>query len=148
MPFLYTEIEINAPRAAVWKTLIHKENWLKWNTFLYDRNSALPFKQGQTLRLSLKRTREETETEFEPRILLLQPNVCLRWRYTAPGFQSEHTFELQEVGHHRTKYIHQETITGAMTLLFMPFLRRDEQQGMRRMARELKHYVEGKNRKF
>lgn len=142
MPSLYTEIEINAPKIAVWRALIGKQDWLRWNTFLYDRNAALPFKQGQTVHLSLKRSREEAETEFEPRIVVLQPSVCLRWIYTAPGFRSEHTFELQEIGRDRTKYIHQETISGPATVLFLPFLRRDEQQGLRRMARELKNYVE------
>lgn len=142
MPSLYAEIEINAPRSAVWQVLVRKQDWLKWNTFLYDRNAALSFKQGQTVHLSLRRLREETETEFEPRIMLFQPPVCLRWVYTAPGFRSEHTFELQEIGRDRTKYIHQETISGPATLLFLPFLRRDEQQGIRRMARELKNYVE------
>lgn len=142
MPSLYAEIEINASRSAVWQALVRKQDWLKWNTFLYDRNAALSFKQGQTVHLSLRRLREETETEFEPRIMLVQPPVCLRWVYTAPGFRSEHTFELQEIGRDRTKYIHQETISGPATFLFLPFLRRDEQQGIRRMARELKSYVE------
>lgn len=142
MPSLYAEIEINAPKSAVWQTLVRKENWLKWNTFLYDRDPTLPFKQGQTVQLSLRRLREETETEFEPRIILLQPEVCLRWVYSAPGFRSEHVFELQEIGRNRTKYLHQETISGMMTFLFLPFLRKDEQQGLQRMARELKQYVE------
>lgn len=142
MPSLYAEIEINAPKSTVWRALTYKENWLKWNTFLYDLNPALPFKQGQTVHLSLKRSREETETEFEPRILLFQPPVCLRWVYTAPGLRSVHTFELQDIGYDRTKYIHQETVSGPAMVLFMPFLRHDEQQGLRRMARELKNYVE------
>jgi hypothetical protein len=142
MPSLYAEIEISAPKSVVWQVLIRKQDWLKWNTFLYDRNPDLPFKQGQRVHLSLRRLREETETEFEPRILLVQPSVCLRWVYTAPGFRSEHIFELQEIGRDRTKYIHQETISGATMVLFLPFLRRDEQQGLRRMARELKNYIE------
>lgn len=142
MPILYTEIEIDAPKPIVWQALIHKEKWLKWNTFLYDRNADLPFKQGQIVQLSLKRSREETETEFEPRVVLLQPTVCLRWICTGPGFRSEHLFELQESGPNRTKYIHQEMISGWMTALFLSFLRQDEQQGLQRMARELKQYVE------
>lgn len=142
MPCLYAAIEINAPKSVVWQALVRKENWLQWNTFLYDRNPTLPFQRGRTVHLSLKRMKEETETEFEPRILLLQPPVCLRWVYTAPGFRSEHTFELQDIGHDRTKYIHQEAVSGPARVLLMPFLRRDEQQGLRRMARELKNYVE------
>lgn len=143
MPSLYTEIVINAPRSAVWKALFYKESWLKWNTFLYDRNPFLPFEQGRVVHLSLRRLREEAETEFEPRITLLQPGVCLRWIYSAPGFRSEHVFELQEVDRDRTKYTHRENLSGVFTRFFLPFLRKDEQQGMRRMARELKHYIEG-----
>jgi len=142
MPSLYTQIEINAPKAAVWRSLIHKETWLYWNTFLYDRNPSQPFIQGQTVQLSLRRLREETETEFQPQVTLLIPKVCLRWVAIAPGFRSEHIFELQEIDRDRTKYIHQEHFSGAMTLLFLPFLRQDEQQGLKRMARNLKYYVE------
>jgi hypothetical protein len=143
MPSLYTEIEINAPQSVVWQVLLQKEKWLNWNTFLYDRNPALPFKQGQTVQLSLRRLREETETEFDPRVTLLQPDVCLRWVSIAPGFRSEHSFELQQVGRNRIKYIHRESLSGVVTHVFLPFLRRDEQQGLRRMAWELKQYIEG-----
>ncbi len=142
MPSLYTEIEISAPKPIVWRTLLDKANWLRWNTFLYDRNPQLAFVQGRTVQLSLKRLREEAETEFDPKILLLQPETCLRWGYRAPGFQSEHLFELQEVGRNRTQYLHRETLTGILSPFFLSFLRQDEQQGMRRMARELKYYLE------
>lgn len=143
MPSLYAEIEINASQSVVWQTLIHKENWLKWNTFLYDRNPRIPFVQGKKVYLSLRRLREETETEFEPQILLLRPESCLRWVYSAPGFRSEHWFELQQVDRNRTKYLHRETWSGLMTPFFLSFLRKDEQQGLRRMARELKYHIEG-----
>jgi hypothetical protein len=142
MPSLYTQIEINAPRSAVWRSLIRKEAWLYWNTFLYDRNPHQPFAQGQTVQLSLRRRRAETETEFQPQVTLLIPEVCLRWVAIAPGYRSEHIFELQELGRDRTKYIHQENVSGAITPLLMPFLRQDEQQGLKRMARNLKYYVE------
>jgi hypothetical protein len=143
MPSLYVEIEISAPKSVVWRALFHKENWLKWNTFLYDRNPSLPFQQGRTVQLSLRRLREETETEFEPRITFLQPEVCLQWICLAPGFRSEHVFELQEVDRQRTKYVHRENFSGAVTHFVLSFLRKDEQQGMRRMARELKYHIEG-----
>jgi len=143
MPSLYTEIEISAPQSVVWRTLLQKERWLHWNTFLYDRNPQLQFAQGRTVQLSLRRLREETETEFDPKILRLQPEVCLCWSYSAPGFKSEHLFELQAIGLNRTKYLHSETLSGLMTPFFLSFLRKDEQQGIRRMARELKYYLEG-----
>lgn len=143
MPSLYVQIEINDSKSAVWQALIQKEKWLYWNTFLYDRNPQKPFLQGKQVHLSLRRVREESETEFEPRIVLLQPESCLRWTYTAPGFRSESIFELQQIDRQRTRYLHQENFSGAVTPIFLLFLRQDQQQGLRRMAKELKQYVEG-----
>lgn len=142
MPSLYTEIEINAPRSLVWQTLIDKHHWFKWNTFLYDLDPDCPFAQGRSVMLSMRRLPGEDETEFKPQITWLQPNVCLRWFYTAPGYKSEHVFELQDVGVNRTKYIHRETLSGVMARFFLPFIRQDEQQGLKRMAWELKQHVE------
>ena len=142
MPSLYTEIDINAPRQKVWRVLVHKEKWVYWNTFLYDCDPERKFAAGQEVFLSLRRVPGENETEFQPRIMLLQPYVCLKWVSAIPGFVSEQVFELQDIGHDRTKYIHQEHFSGALTRLFLPFIRTEEQQGIRRMARELKHFVE------
>jgi hypothetical protein len=142
MPSLYTEIEINAPKSIVWRALVHKQDWLKWNTFLFDRDPTQPFKQGQTVSLSLRRTTGELDTEFQSLVTLVQPEVCLQWVTKAPGLKSEHVFELQEVGWDRTKYTHRQNLSGLLTSLFFSLMRQDEQQGLRRMARELKQYIE------
>jgi hypothetical protein len=142
MPSLYTEIEINASRQQVWWVLIHKERWIYWNTFLYDCAPERSFVQGREVYLALRRVPGEEETEFQPRIVLLQPPVCLKWVSSTPGFVTEQVFELQDLGRDRTKYIHQETFSGVLTRLFLPFIRRDEQQGIRRMASELKRFAE------
>ncbi|NJP08104.1 MAG: SRPBCC domain-containing protein [Leptolyngbyaceae cyanobacterium RU_5_1] len=142
MPSLYTEIEINAPRRKVWRVLFHKEMWVYWNTFLYDCSPKQGFEEGQDVLLSLRRVPGDDETEFQPRITLLHPNVCLKWVSSIPGFVIEQVFELQDIGRDRTKYIHQENFSGVLTRVFLPFIRQDEQQGIRRMARELKQYVE------
>jgi hypothetical protein len=144
MPSLYTEIEINAPKRLVWQVLVQKERWMYWNTFLYDRDPNHPFTEGQTIFLSLRRVSDETETEFQPRITLVQSETCLRWVTSIPGFVNESVFELQEIGRDRTKYIHQATFSGFLIRMILPFIRQEEQQGMRRMARELKLYVEQK----
>lgn len=142
MPSLYTEIEINSAKPLVWQALVDKQDWLKWNSFLFDRDPSQPFKQGQTVSLALRRTINEPDTEFQPIVTLVQPNICLQWITTAPGFKNEHTFELQEVGWQRTKYTHRQKFSGWLTAMLFSFMRQDEQQGLRRMARELKHYVE------
>jgi hypothetical protein len=142
MPSLYTEIEINAPRAVVWQALLRKEDWLQWNTFLFDRSPNQRFERGRSLLLSLRRVAGEEETEFQAKIIQVQPDICLRWVSTAPGFRNEQIFELQDIGRGWTKYTHQEQFSGLVTRLALPLIRQDEQQGLRRMARELKQHVE------
>ncbi|MBD1937874.1 SRPBCC domain-containing protein [Microcoleus sp. FACHB-68] len=142
MPSLYVEIEINAPKQRVWQVLIQKDQWLHWNTFLFDREPALPFEQGKEVVLCVQRVRGEEETEFEPVVTLVLPAVCLKWVSAIPGFRHEYIFELQEIGVGRTKYIHRENFSGFLTRVFLPFLRDDEKKGMERMAKELKRYAE------
>jgi hypothetical protein len=143
MASLYTEIDINAPKHKVWGVLLQKEQWKYWNTFLFDCDSNLPFQQGQEVSLSLRRLPKEEETEFEPLVTRIQPEVCLSWVSSIPGFRNEYVFELQEIGVGRTKYVHKNNYSGILTRVFLPFIREDELRGIQRMARELKRYVEG-----
>jgi hypothetical protein len=142
MPSLYAEITINAPRFAVWDALVRKEEWHRWNTFLFDCDPNLPIRQGAELFLALRRVEGEDETEFQPKVILLQNNRCLRWIAKVPGFRSEHIFQLEDVGPNRTKYIHQERISGLFSRVFLPFIRKEEKEGLRRMSRQIKRYVE------
>lgn len=143
MPSLYAEIEINAPLKMVWQAIVQKEQWKYWNTFLYDCDASQPLEQGSEVLLSLRRLPGDEETEFQPRITLVHPPRCLKWQATIPGFSSEHVFELLDLGLGRTKYVHCQTLSGTLIRFLLPFIRRDEQQGMRRMAWELKQYAEG-----
>lgn len=142
MPSLHAEIDINAPRFAVWDALIRKEEWHRWNTFLYDCDPALPMRQGGEIVVSLRRLEGDEETEFQPKIILMQPDRCLRWMAKVPGFKSEHVFELENIGPNRTRYIHRERLSGMLSRVFLPFIRQDEKTGMYRMTRQLKRYVE------
>lgn len=142
MPTLYTTIEIHATRRKVWLALVQKENWKYWNTFLYDCNPRQPLQQGQEIFLALRRVPGDEETEFQPVVTLVQPEVCLKWSAVIPGLISEHVFELQAIGRDRTQYTHQENVSGRLARFILPFIRQDEQQGIKRMAWELKRYVE------
>lgn len=142
MPSFYTEIEIDAPRSLVWKALFDKQQWKNWNSFLFDRAPGQAFEAGRSLLLSQRRKVREPETTFEAQITRLQPEHSLCWVCEAPGYRSEHRFDLVDVGRSQTKYTHCEKISGRLSWLFTPFIRRDEQIGMRRMALELKHYSE------
>lgn len=142
MPTLRTQIEINAPRVVVWEALMRKEEWRRWNTYLFDGDPALTMQQGQEIFLSVRRLEDDEFTDFEPVITLVQPRICLRWIAKMPGFRSEHSFELQDLSPTRTLYTHQERFRGILSTVFLPFIRQDEKQGMKRMARQLKRYVE------
>lgn len=142
MPTLYTDIEINAPRSLVWEALIRKDEWRRWNTFLFDGDPALPISQGQEIFLSVRRLEDDEPTDFQPLVTVVQPEVCLRWIAQMPGFKSEQVFELQTLGSNRTIYIHRERFKGILSRVFLPFIRDDERQGIRRMARQLKRYIE------
>ncbi|NEQ32901.1 MAG: SRPBCC domain-containing protein [Leptolyngbya sp. SIO4C5] len=142
MPSLYAEIEIEAAREKVWQALIAKEKWYWWNTFLFDCDPQQPFREGASVLLALQRLEGDEETEFQPTIVRLQPPLQLRWVSTAPGFKSEHLFELQDIGPNRTKYSHRERVSGGLARFFLPFIRDDEKRGLKRMARQLKRYVE------
>jgi len=142
MPTLRTEIEINAPRSVVWEALIRKDEWRRWNTFLFDGDPALAIRPGQEIFLSVRRLEDDEPTDFEPLITLVQPESCLRWVAKIPGFKSESSFEIQDLSPTRTLYTHQARFKGMLSNIFLPFIRQDEKQGMKRMARQLKRYVE------
>lgn len=142
MASLYAEIEIGAPKQLVWKVLTTKEKWHHWNTFLYDCDPSLPMQPGQEIFVAIRRLPEEEETELEPVVTMMQPHICLKWVSSIPGLKTEYVFELQEIGFKRTKYVHKSNFSGLLTNVVMPFIRQDELRGIRRMSRELKHYIE------
>lgn len=144
MPRLYVSTDIHAPRPQVWHTLMDKRQWRQWNTFLYDQTPAIPFSLSASVKLAMRRLPKETKTRFTARVVHLQPEVCLRWVAIAPGYRSEHQFELETEGD-MTRYHHQEVISGAVSALIVPFIRKDELRGLRRMALELKQYVEARD---
>lgn len=142
MPTLHTEIEIEASKQRVWRVLFEKERWIHWNPFLFDRDPMVPLKPGQEVMLSLLRNSGEGETEFKCLVIAVRPEVYLKWIAEIPGFKTETSFELQEIGPGRTKYIHRQTFSGWLVRVFLPFIREDDKRGMERMARELKRYIE------
>jgi hypothetical protein len=142
MPSLYAEIEINASAQLIWDVLIRKEDWRFWNTFLYDCDPNLPFYPGREVFLAMQRIEGDDETEFQPIVTMMHPQRCLKWIAKIPGLRSEHSFELQEISPGYTRYMHREVFSGVLSNVFLPFIRQDEKQGLKRMAYQLKRYVE------
>ena len=142
MPTLYAEIDINAPQSVVWEALMRKDQWRYWNTFFYDCEPGTRIARGNELFLAMQRLEGDEETEFQPLITVLRPPSLMKWTSSIPGLKTEHTFELQERMPGRTSYLHRETFSGILSKVFLPFIRQDERQGLRRMAQQLKIHVE------
>ncbi|WP_228016167.1 SRPBCC domain-containing protein, partial [Leptolyngbya ectocarpi] len=142
MPSLYAEIEINAAAAQVWDALVRKEDWRYWNTFLYDCDPRSNFMLGREVFLAMQRIEGDADTEFQPVVTTLRPGSCLRWVSKIPGLKTEHSFEMQEITPGRTRYLHRDIFMGPLSGVFLPFIREDERDGLRRMAYQLKRYVE------
>ncbi|MGB3293234.1 MAG: hypothetical protein WBB01_09630, partial [Phormidesmis sp.] len=110
--------------------------------FLYDCDPGLAIARGNEIFLSMQRLEGDEETEFQPVITMMRPPYLMKWVSTIPGLRSEHVFELQETVPGRTRYIHRETFSGILSKVFLPFIRQDERQGLRRMAQQLKLHAE------
>lgn len=143
MPTLYTEILIEAPRQAVWEALVYKDRWRFWNTFLYDCSPRSGFVPGKEVLLAVRRVPGDEPIEFRAKVRTVMDGYGVQWKAAIPGFSSEVSMELQEVGQGRTKYLHQEKVSGAIGRFALSFIRDDQMRGMRRMAQELKLYSEG-----
>lgn len=142
MARLYAEVDIDAPVDRVWQTLLNKEKWLYWNTFLYDGDRHLPIQQGQKVFLWLRRLPQEEETEFRAKIVFMQPEACLKWHFARFGWRCEYSFELQAIDCQRTKYLHLANFSAIIPRRYLLTEWKKERRGMQRMARELKHYLE------
>ncbi len=143
MPTLYTEILIEAPRQAVWEALIYKDRWRFWNTYLYDCSPRSGFVPGKEILLAVRRVPGDEPIEFRAKVRTVMDGYGVQWKAAIPGFASDVSMELQEVGQGRTKYLHQEKISGAIGRFALSFIKDDQMRGMRRMAQELKLYSEG-----
>jgi hypothetical protein len=142
MPSLQTEVIVNAPIDSVWRALLHKDDWMYWNTYLYDCSFRIPFREGESVILSLRRMDGDDPVEFEAKVRILQPPFCLSWVAVAVGFRCRVTFDLEDLGMGCTKVRFQESFSGMFSRFVVRWVRGDELAGMRRMGRELKVFVE------
>ena len=142
MPTLYTETIIYAPRQTVWEAIVYKDRWRFWNTFLYDCSPRLGFVPGKEVLLAVRRVSGDEPIEFRAKVRSVMDGYGVQWRAAVPGFSSEVSIEVQDVGDDRTKYLYQEKISGLAGRFALSFIREDQTRGMGRMAQELRQYVE------
>jgi len=138
---LRTEIEINAPPAAVWEVIVDTARYHEWNPFITSIEGTLAV--GQELSVVVSPP-DGSDMRFKPQVLRCEPEVELRWRGTLFWpvlFSGEHFFALRQVGTARTRFQHGEDFRGVLLRFLGPQLKRTA-NGFVLMNQALKRRVE------
>lgn len=133
--------EIDAPRAAVWETLLAFDSYPAWNPFVRSI-VGLPV-EGERLVVTVRPPGERAVT-FTPEVVAVETNRRLAWRgqLGVPFvFDGYHEFRLEALDDgRRTRLLQRETFRGAL----VPVLLDQDgiERGFQAMNRALKTRVE------
>jgi hypothetical protein len=111
---LHTEIEIDAPPAAVWDVLSDLDAYQEWNPFI--RRIAGDLREGGKLDVRLEPPRGRGIT-MAPTVLAARPGHELRWigHLVMPGiFDGEHSFRVEPLEGGRTRFVQSERFKGIL----------------------------------
>jgi hypothetical protein len=118
MRVIRTEIEIDAPPAAVWAALTDFGGYPEWNPFIISAEGTLAVGEILTLCMVLGGGKPQT---FTPSVRAVRKNAELVWFGALRRswlFSAEHRFALTGVGS-GTRVVHSEVFRG----LLVPLLR-------------------------
>jgi hypothetical protein len=135
------EIEIDAPRDAVWRVLAETDRYGEWNPFVRRLRGDL--REGQKLEVEIAPPGGKPMT-FKPTVLAASPGRELRWlgRLFMPGlFDGEHRFVLEPLPGGRTRFVQSERFNGVLVRVLGRTLDRTR-VGFEQMNRALKAEVE------
>lgn len=140
---IYTEIEINAPAAKVWETIMDFEAHPDWNPFIKSISGDKSV--GSGLEVVVEPVGKSPMT-FKPTVRVYEEQKKFAWlgRFLLPKIvDGEHSFEVIETSENTTKLIHKERFTGILTGIFMRMYKEPTRQGFELMNQALKEKVEG-----
>lgn len=138
---LLTEVEINAPRKAVWDVLTHFQAYHEWNPFITTLMG--PMKVGERISVTISPP-ESSDFRFTPVLLTYEEEKEIRWRgkmFASFIFGGEHYLTLHDVGNGRTRVVHGEEFEGFL----LKFMKREmgaTARGFALMNQALKRRVE------
>jgi hypothetical protein len=109
-----TEIDIDAPPAAVWAVLTDLEAYPEWNPHVVAASGAIEL--GSTLDITVRRegTRDRSMTVT---VTELFPGLRLVWvgrLLTGTVFEGRHVFELEPLDGERTRLVNREEVRGVL----------------------------------
>lgn len=114
MEIVHTEIDIEAPRDVVWRTLTDFDSYPEWNPFV--RRVKGEMRPGSRLSVTVDLPGSRPTT-FRPTLLRFEPNVELRWRgrLFVPGlFDGEHCFLVEDFRPDRVRFFQREIFRGVL----------------------------------
>jgi hypothetical protein len=137
------DIEINAPAAKVWATVIDFNNYKNWNSQLTFLGGTVQPNGKLHLKLAAAGA---APYEFKPDISHWQEEKKFAWigRTGLPRiFDGEHFFELTDLGNGKTLLTNREEYRGILSQVFrqLPMMK-TAPEGFKKMNLELKHYIE------
>ena len=133
-----TEVDIDASPSAVWQELVNFSAYPDWNPFV--RHISGDFTHGGRLAVTVAPPNNK-EMRFKPLVLELEKERKFVWlgRFLMPGiFDGEHSFELLPLAGGKTRFVHQETFSGALVGMFWSRLDTDTRAGFNSMNLALK----------
>lgn len=139
---LVTEIEIDAPRDAVWEVLSDLPRHTDWNPLIQSFSGDLDV--GNTLDVIIQLP-DFDATAVRPTVLVASENEELRWRGTMGVrgiFDGEHYFVLEETDRGTTLFRHGEDFSGMLVHPVMALIGSKTEAGFVAMNTALKARVE------
>lgn len=119
MTTIKTTIDIYAPAASVWETLLDFDAYPEWNPFV-TRISGTPA-EGERLEVRIEPPGGRAMT-FTPRVTAATPGERFEWlgKLFVPGLlDGRHEFRLEPLGEDRTRLHHSESFSGLLVGLFL-----------------------------
>ena len=136
-----SEIEIDAPPAAVLHVLADTAAYPEWNPFVRQLDGELRTGARLDVRIAPPGARG---MRFKPTVLAAETERELRWlgRFLAPGiFDGEHSFTIEPLAGGRTRFVQTERFTGILVAAFTSTLEKTE-HGFEQMNAALKSKAE------
>ena len=117
MKSVRTEIDIDAPKAQVWKVLCALDEWPSWNDVIRTMVAKPQLGGKVAFRIHIDGL---PPLPFTARISEWEPEKALAWRGGPSGvFTGNHYFRLEPRGDDRTQLIHGEDFGGVLATLVM-----------------------------
>lgn len=139
---IHTEIEIDAPPAAVWDVLSGLDAWSQWNPVIAGVQLDGPLRVGTRGRLMLDLPPPVGRRSLSVRLVTVRPHEELAWKGGVPGvMEGRHGFRLEPTAR-GTRLVHTEVFAGVLAPALVRLLRGQLGKGYKRLNHGLRDYCE------